>query len=207
MHTCTCAFVCWHSLNYELSTLCKVINSSIWFAIMSLGWYIAHIMGSWVRIYRFSCTSVPEDWFNHDKRVDPDEIPHIAAFHLGLHCLPKHPFWDFKYTKGWYCLLLTGPEGIKHFSYSTQLSPKFILLINVKMPTISMINTLSERLKARSLFICRYFSFLSSWNFMLSWVEHEKSLITSGPGPDICWLTNEFEWNSSNTVRMSEKWK
>ena len=43
-----------------------------------------------------------------------------------------------------------GPEVIKLFSYSTQLSMKFILLINVKMPTIvgiltciSMINTTS----------------------------------------------------------------
>ena len=40
---------------------------------------------------------------------------------------------------------------------------KFILLINVKMPTIvgiltfiSMINTTSERLKVRNVFICRY---------------------------------------------------
>ena len=59
-----------------------------------------------------------------------------------------------------------GPEVIKLFSYLTQLSMKFILLINVKMPTIvgiltfiSMINTTSERLKARNFFICRYFSF------------------------------------------------
>ena len=46
-----------------------------------------------------------------------------------------------------------GLEVIKLFSYSTQLSTKFILLINVKMPTIvciitfiSMINTTYERL-------------------------------------------------------------
>ena len=59
----------------------------------------------------------------------------------------------------------TGPEVIKLFPCSTQLSTKFILLINVKMPTIvgiltfiSMINTTSERLKARNFFICRYFS-------------------------------------------------
>ena len=59
-----------------------------------------------------------------------------------------------------------GPEVIKLFSYSTQLSMKFVLLINVKMPTIvgiltfiSMINTPPERLKARHFFICRYFSF------------------------------------------------
>ena len=24
--------------------------------------------------------------------VDPDEMPHYAAFHLGLHCLPKYTF-------------------------------------------------------------------------------------------------------------------
>ena len=59
-----------------------------------------------------------------------------------------------------------GPDVIKLFSCSTQLSTKFILLINVKMPTIvgiltfiSMINTTSKRLKARNFFICRYFSF------------------------------------------------
>ena len=50
-----------------------------------------------------------------------------------------------------------GSEVIKLFSYSTQLSTKFILLINVKKPTIvgiltfiGMINTTSERLKARN---------------------------------------------------------
>ena len=59
-----------------------------------------------------------------------------------------------------------GPEVIKLFSYSTQLSMKFILLVNVKMPTIvgiltfiCMINMTSERLKARNFFICWYFSF------------------------------------------------
>ena len=25
-------------------------------------------------------------------RADPDEMPLYAAFHLGLHCLPKYPF-------------------------------------------------------------------------------------------------------------------
>ena len=59
------------------------------------------------------------------------------------------------------------PRGYKTFSCSTQLSTKFILLINVKMSTIvgiltfiSVINTTSERLKARIFFICRYFSFI-----------------------------------------------
>ena len=57
-------------------------------------------------------------------------------------------------------MLKTRPEVIKLFSYSTQLSTKFILLINVKMPTIvgiltfiSMINSTSERPKARHFFV------------------------------------------------------
>ena len=67
-----------------------------------------------------------------------------------------------------------GPEVIKLFSYSTQLSTKLILLINVKMPTItivdiltfiSMINTTSERLKARNVFICWYLSVYEQLNF------------------------------------------
>ena len=49
-----------------------------------------------------------------------------------------------------------GPEVIQLFPSSTQLSTKFVLLINVKMPTIvgiltfiSRVNRTSERLKAR----------------------------------------------------------
>ena len=68
--------------------------------------------------------------------------------------------------------LQSGPEVIKLFSCSTQLSIKFILLINVKMPTIvgiltfiSMINTTSEGLKARNFFICRHFSFYEQLKF------------------------------------------
>ena len=41
----------------------------------------------------------------------------------------------------------------------------FILLINVKMPTVVGILTFTSRI-----------------NFMLIWVEHQKSLITLGPG-------------------------
>ena len=65
-----------------------------------------------------------------------------------------------------------GPEVIKLFSCSTQQSTKFILLINVKMPTvvgilpfISMMNTAHERLKASNFFICRYFSFYEQLKF------------------------------------------
>ena len=59
-----------------------------------------------------------------------------------------------------------GTEVIKVFLCSTQLSTKFILLINVIMPTIvgiltfiSMINAASKQEK---FFVCRYFRFMSS---------------------------------------------
>ena len=68
--------------------------------------------------------------------------------------------------------MLKSPEVIKLFSYSSQLSPKFILLINVKMPTIvgiltfiSMIYLISERLLARNFFICQSFSFYEQLKF------------------------------------------
>ena len=33
----------------------------------------------------------------------PDEMQHYnAAFHLGLHCLPKYLFMGFRYTKGYF---------------------------------------------------------------------------------------------------------
>ena len=65
-----------------------------------------------------------------------------------------------------------GCKVIKVFSCSTQLSTKFILLINVKMPTIigistfiSMINTTPERLKTRNFFVCWDFSFYEQLKF------------------------------------------
>ena len=66
-----------------------------------------------------------------------------------------------------------GLEVIKLFSCSTQLSTKFILLVNVKMPTIvgiltfiSMINTIYERFKAKNFFICWYFNFFEQLKFL-----------------------------------------
>ena len=66
----------------------------------------------------------------------------------------------------------SGTEAIELFPCSTQLSTIFILLINVKMPTvvgiltfISMINATIERLNLRSFFICRYFSFYEQLKF------------------------------------------
>ena len=71
---------------------------------------------------------------------------------------------DFMFT--WSQTPNTGPEVIKLFPCSTRLRTKFILLINVKMPTIvgiltfiSMINTTYERLRASNLSTFQGFSF------------------------------------------------
>ena len=68
-----------------------------------------------------------------------------------------------------------GPEVIKLCSYSTQLSTKFILLINVKMQKIvdiktfiSMINATSERLGARNPLFVGISVFMSGYDFVLS---------------------------------------
>ena len=85
----------------------------------------------------------------------------------------RHVYFS-KYSRniGTSLYLLPGLEAIKLFSFSTQLTTKFILLINVKMPTvvgiltfISMINTTSEILKARHFFICQYFSVYEQLEF------------------------------------------
>ena len=61
---------------------------------------------------------------------------------------------------------------LKNFLCSTQLSMKFILPINVKMPTIvgiltfiSRINTLYESLKSRNSYIFQSFSFYEQLKF------------------------------------------
>ena len=32
--------------------------------------------------------------------ADPDETPHYAALHLGLHCLSLYLFWGLRSSKG-----------------------------------------------------------------------------------------------------------
>ena len=119
------------------------------------------------------------------------------------------------------CSYSSGPRALKLFPCSTQLSTKFILLINVKMPTIvailtfiSMINTTSERLKARIFFICLYFSFYEQLKLhaQLSWAW--KKFLTLGPDlnyykPLPC-LVSVFiiylRWNTPDTTHFPT-WK
>ena len=91
------------------------------------------------------------------------------------------------------------PQGYKTFLCSTQLSMKFIMLINVKMPTIvgilsfiSTINTTSESLKAIKVRISLYFRFYERLNFhtqLSCELSMKKSFIPSGPAHEILVLT------------------
>ena len=81
------------------------------------------------------------------------------------------------------CLVLQCQPKV--FSCSTQLSMKFIMLINVKMATIvgiltfiRMINTTSESLKVRSLFFS-ILVFMSHRNLLLSGVALAWSVTIS----------------------------
>ena len=100
-----------------------------------------------------------------------------AKTQLFIHNTTQHPKLVPKLSRdvlnAKICILYmkTDPEVIKLFPCSTQMSKKIILLINVKMPTIvgiltfiCMINTTSERLKARN-FICLYFNFYEQLKF------------------------------------------
>ena len=81
----------------------------------------------------------------------------------------------------------SGFEVIKLFSCSTQLSTKFILLINVKMPTIvgiltfiSRINTTSESFKARKIFISHHFTFYEQLKFHAQLIWASKKFYNLG---------------------------
>ena len=90
--------------------------------------------------------------------------------------------WLLNLTKIHNCVTfvnVTRAWGLTPFSCSTQLGMKFIMLMNVKMPTttvgiltfISMINTTSESLKARKVFTIHQLSFYKQLKFHahLSW--------------------------------------
>ena len=59
------------------------MGSSYWFDAINLGWSIVYIKGCQVIFFLFCLNNT----FSITNSVDPDEMPHYAAFHLGLHCL------------------------------------------------------------------------------------------------------------------------
>ena len=48
-------------------------------------------------MFSFFCLKII---FTFTNSVDPDEMQHYAAFHLGLHCLQKYSFRGFPQKKG-----------------------------------------------------------------------------------------------------------
>ena len=67
-----------------------------------MGCSIVYIQGS--KVYNFQIKTVIFSLkfiFILANSVDPDEMPHDVAFHLGLHCLPKYAFRSHNYTKGY----------------------------------------------------------------------------------------------------------
>ena len=52
-----------------------------------------------VKISVKRCISVPESYIQENS-ADPDEMCPYAAFHLGLHCLPKYLFTSIQNEKG-----------------------------------------------------------------------------------------------------------
>ena len=80
-----------------------------------------------------------------------------------------------------------GLTAIKLFSCSTQLSTKFQLLIKTKIttktfPAFSLSDVVFIMLiNVKMPTIVGILTFMSRINFVLSWVEHEKGFITLGP--------------------------
>ena len=68
-------------------------------------------------------------------------------------------------------VMLNSAEHEICFVYQSWNTDKISKLLSASSAELSM---------KKVLFL--FLIFMTKWNFMLSWVEHEKSLITSGPG-------------------------
>ena len=86
-------------------------------------------------------------------------------------------------------LVMWSGQVIKLFSCSTQLSTKFQLLIKTKIPTMKKLIALSLSdavfimlINVKMPTIVGILTFMSRINFVLRWVEHWKSLTTLCPG-------------------------
>ena len=77
------------------------MDSSFWFDTIQLGWSIVYIKGSQVIILKKKKKKKKKKnseflslkiVFVLTDSENPDEMLHYAAFHQGLHCLPKYAF-------------------------------------------------------------------------------------------------------------------
>ena len=62
---------------------------------ISMGLINVYFKGLKVDFSKLLCISIPEGVVIKANSADPDETQQHAAFHLGLHCLPKYLFWGF----------------------------------------------------------------------------------------------------------------
>ena len=74
-------------------TLCKLMDSSFWFYTLNSPLWVS---GYNLKKIVFFCLKI---FFTFTNSVDPDEMQHYAAFHLGLHYLLKYSFRCFLITK------------------------------------------------------------------------------------------------------------
>ena len=134
--------------------------------------------------------------YAYNKAPAPPTEPHRLEADQGR-CCPRTELADtvlyILYMKKGHgqaqCFGIVGrssPKVIKLFSCSTQLSMKFSLLIDMKMPTISYL--LAEKFSCSAMFSKKEFAIVSSFrlisraNFVLSWIEHEKKFYNLGAG-------------------------
>ena len=77
------------------------MNSYFWLDTVNLGWSIVCIQDLQVIVSKQNCFFFLflKTVFVLANSVDADEMPHHAAFHLGLHCLPMYAFRSHYYTK------------------------------------------------------------------------------------------------------------
>ena len=79
-----------------------LIDPSFWFDSINFG--IVHCTYLGVSGYNLKEKNIVlfclKIFFTFTNSVDPDEMQHYAAFHLGLHCLQKYSLWGFPNTKG-----------------------------------------------------------------------------------------------------------
>ena len=94
-------------------------------------------------------------WVEHEKKILPRGQANSAAQEIYLLINLKI------LTKFWFFFMLNSAE---HETFHAQRSWAYSAELNMKKVLIAGI-----------------FIFMTKWNFMLSWAEHDKSSITSGP--------------------------
>ena len=129
--------------------------SNAWFHIRLL-----HMSNAWFHIRLLYMSNA---WLHIRRILESNEHTHNwKQLNSQVFCVRLASFSEEGFINEPHKLLFqtSGPEVIKLFSCSTQLSMKFVLLIN----------------------IVGIFIFISREIFMLIWVEHGKFFITSGAG-------------------------